>query len=112
MAKTPVQIDVWVFPWANMADLMLQCQLSFMLSRDDFWTKHSYIRVCSVVAAFSEIGGDAQNDHITAKERRTQLYNEVWWKMRIPATIEVFDDLVDQLEQALAEIEAVATLSQ
>jgi amino acid transporter len=91
VAKTPVQIDVWVFPWTNMADLMLQCQLSFMLSRDDFWTQHSYIRVCSVVAAFSEIGGDAQNDHITAKERRTQLYNEVWWKMRIPATIEVFD---------------------
>lgn len=91
VAKTPVQIDVWVFPWTNMADLMLQLQLSFMLSRDDFWTKHSYIRVCSVVAAFSEIGGDAQNDHITAKERRTQLYNEVWWKMRIPATIEVFD---------------------
>ena len=27
----------------------------------------------------------------------------------IEATIEVFDDLVDQLEQALAEIEAVAT---
>jgi amino acid transporter len=91
VAKTPVQIDVWVFPWTNMADLMLQLQLSFMLSRDDFWTKHSYIRVCSVVAAFSEIGGDVQNDHITAKERRTQLYNEVWWKMRIPATIEVFD---------------------
>ena len=30
----------------------------------------------------------------------------------IEATIEVFDDLVDQLEQALAEMEAVSTLSQ
>ena len=30
----------------------------------------------------------------------------------IEATIEVFDDLVDQLEQALAEIEAVATRNQ
>jgi len=30
----------------------------------------------------------------------------------IEATIEVFDDLVDQLEQALAEIEAEATRNQ
>ena len=48
----PVRIDIWVMPWASRSDLMLQLQLSYMLSRDDFWTKQSYLRVCSIVGAF------------------------------------------------------------
>ena len=91
VAKAPVQIDVWVLPWTNRADLMLQLQLAFMLSRDNFWTKHSFLRVCSVVGPFSELGGDADADTVTVEARRAELYQEVWWTMRIPATIEVFD---------------------
>ena len=48
----PVRIDIWVMPWGSRSDLMLQLQLSYMLSRDDFWTKQSYLRVCSIVGAF------------------------------------------------------------
>ena len=70
---------------------MLQLQLAFMLSRDNFWTKHSFLRVCSVVGPFSELGGDADADTVTVEARRAELYQEVWWTMRIPATIEVFD---------------------
>lgn len=91
VAKAPVQIDVWVLPWTNRADLMLQLQLAYMLSRDEFWTKHSFLRVCSVVGPFSELGGDADADAVTVGSRRAELYDDVWWKMRIPATIEVFD---------------------
>ena len=39
-------------PWATRADTMLQLQFAYMLSRDDFWTKHSYLRVCGVVGDF------------------------------------------------------------
>lgn len=53
----PVRIDIWVMPWANRSDLMLQLQLSYMLSRDDFWTKQSYLRVCSIVGALSQTYG-------------------------------------------------------
>ena len=91
VAKAPVQIDIWVLPWTTRADFMLQLQLAYMLSRDDFWTKHSYLRVCSAVGKFSELGSDAETDTVTVEARRQELYEEVWWKLRIPATIEVFD---------------------
>ena len=88
----PVVVDVWVMPWCNQADLMLQCQLAYMLSRDDFWTKHSYLRVCGVVGPFGELGADdSMDDGATLEERRSELYNQVWRSMRIPATIEVFN---------------------
>ena len=28
----PVVVDVWVMPWTNQADLMLQCQLAYMVT--------------------------------------------------------------------------------
>ena len=70
---------------------MLSCQLAYMLSRDDFWTEHSYLRVCGVVGPFSELGVDDGDDNVTLEQRRAELYNEVWRTMRIPATIEVFN---------------------
>ena len=87
----PVVVDVWVLPWCDRADMMLQCQLAYMLSRDDFWTKHSYLRVCGVVGAFGQLGADDSTDGVTVGQRRSELYAEVWRTMRIPATIEVFD---------------------
>eukprot|EP01043_Picozoa_sp_COSAG02_P041234 COSAG02_NODE_3402_length_6799_cov_44.275481_3_plen_464_part_00 len=87
----PVVIDVWVMPWCNKADLMLSCQLAYMLSRDDFWTKHAYLRVCGVVGPFGELGVTDCDDNVTVEHRRAELYNEVWRSMRIPATIEVFN---------------------
>ena len=87
----PVVIDVWVMPWCNKADMMLSCQLAYMLSRDDFWTKHSYLRVCAVVGPFSELGVEDSDDDVTVEQRRADVYNEVWRSMRIPATVEVFD---------------------
>ena len=87
----PVVIDVWVMPWCNKADMMLSCQLAYMLSRDDFWTKHAYLRVCAVVGPFSELGANSFDDNITVEQRRADMYNLVWRSMRIPATIEVFD---------------------
>jgi hypothetical protein len=54
----PVRVDVWVMPWSDRADLMLQLQLAYMLSRDDFWTKHSFLRVCGVVGDFGRASGD------------------------------------------------------
>jgi hypothetical protein len=87
----PVVIDVWVMPWCNKADLMLSCQLAYMLSRDDFWTKHAYLRVCGVVGPFGELGADDCDDNVTVEHRRAELYNLVWRSMRIPATIEVFN---------------------
>ena len=103
----PVRIDIWVMPWASRSDLMLQLQLSYMLSRDDFWTKQSYLRVCSIVGAFcptcgtlrtpvlacysptvllewsgdfSELGYDAETDLpvLTKAERHAELHEEVW----------------------------------
>ena len=95
----PVVVDVWVMPWCDQADLMLSCQLAYMLSRDDFWTKHSYLRVCGVVGSFSELGADDCDSGVTLEQRRAELYNEVWRSMRIPATIEVFNaqDVVPQV---------------
>lgn len=91
----PVRIDIWVMPWATRADLMLQLQLSYMLSRDDFWTKQSYLRVCSIVGDFSKLGfedgGETNGPVMTKAERHAELHEEVWRRMRIPATIEVFD---------------------
>ena len=106
----PVVVDVWVMPWCNQADLMLQCQLAYMLSRDDFWTKHSYLRICGVVGPFGELGADVtMDDGATLEERRAQLYNQVWRSMRIPATIEVFnvkDVAPDVWESCIKEKEA------
>ena len=48
-SRNPVRIDLWVLPWTTRSDMMLQLQLAYMLSRDDFYTRHSYLRVCSVV---------------------------------------------------------------
>jgi amino acid transporter len=91
----PVRIDIWVMPWASRSDLMMQLQLSYMLSRDDFWTKQSYLRVCSIVGDFSKLGFDdgmgVNGPVLTKAERHAELHEEVWRKMRIPATIEVFD---------------------
>lgn len=91
----PVRIDIWVMPWASLSDLMMQLQLSYMLSRDDFWTKQAYLRVCSVVGDFSQLGYDdmtgAAGPIMTKAERHAELHAEVWRKMRIPASIEVFD---------------------
>ena len=87
----PVVVDVWVMPWCNKADMMLSCQLAYMLSRDDFWTKHAYLRVCVVVGPFSELGADSFDEGMTVEQRRAEMYNLVWRSMRIPATIEVFD---------------------
>ena len=91
----PVRIDIWVMPWTNRADLMMQLQLSYMLSRDDFWTKQAYLRVCSVVGDFTQIGygeGEGGQRPVTTKaQRHKELHDEVWRKMRIPAAIEVFN---------------------
>ena len=88
-------VSISVMPWASRADLMLQLQLSYMLSRDDFWTKQSYLRVCSIVGDFSKLGFDDGAETsipvMTKAERHAELHEEVWRRMRIPATIEVFD---------------------
>ena len=68
----PVVVDVWVLPWCDRADMMLQCQLAYMLSRDDFWTKHSYLRVCGVVGAFGQLGADDSTDGVTVGQEGPQ----------------------------------------
>ena len=81
---------------------MLQLQLAYMLSRDDFYTKHSYMRVCSVVGSGHGAGSrsgslwTATPDSVvdveaTAQERCAELYDVVWRKCRIAAEIEIFD---------------------
>ena len=106
----PVRVDIWVMPWATRADLMLQLQLSYMLSRDDFWTKQSYLRVCSIVGDFSKLGYDDGAETtipvMTKAERHAELHEEVWRRMRIPATIEVFD--VVEAAQSVWEAETAA----
>ena len=108
----PVRIDIWVMPWASRADLMLQLQLSYMLSRDDFWTKQSYLRVCSIVGDFSKLGFDDGAETtipvMTKAERHAELHEEVWRKMRIPATIEVFD--VVEAAQSVWEAETAGVV--
>ena len=107
----PVRVDVWVMPWSTRADIMLQLQLAFMLSRDDFWTKHSYLRVCGLVGDFEQISGFGPTSTaspfqrrdtggVTAEERYSELYEQVWRLMRIPATIEIFDVSNSSVEAA------------
>eukprot|EP01059_Diplonema_ambulator_P036031 TRINITY_DN8801_c0_g2_i1.p1 TRINITY_DN8801_c0_g2~~TRINITY_DN8801_c0_g2_i1.p1 ORF type:complete len:971 (+),score=320.13 TRINITY_DN8801_c0_g2_i1:317-3229(+) len=78
-----LRIDVWECPWGSKEDMALAMQLADMLWKQDYWSNHTYIRVCSFVE-------DDDETLAATKVRYADLHGRIIRKMRVPATIQVW----------------------
>ena len=109
---------------ANELNQIEWSRIPHFLRSDNFYVYQystSFVAATALAKQILEEGEPARERYLTmlksgSNDYPIELLKKAGIDMTSPepieATIEVFDDLVDQLQQALAEIEAVASLSQ